>query len=92
MLQKDSPTDYVVATGVTHSVKDFLRAAFSAVDLEYERFVRLESAYFRPSETVVLCGDATLARRELGWTPSRTFEEIAREMVLADLQLLKDGG
>lgn len=92
MLQKDSPTDYVVATGVTHSVKDFLRAAFSAVDLEYERFVRLESAYFRPSETVVLCGDATLARRELGWAPSRTFEEIVREMVLADLQLLKDGG
>jgi len=92
MLQKDSPTDYVVATGVTHSVKDFLRAAFSAVDLEYERFVRLESAYFRPSETVVLCGDAALARRELGWAPSRTFEEIAREMVLADLQLLKDGG
>jgi len=92
MLQKDAPGDYVVATGVTHTVKDFLKAAFSVVDLDYERYVTVNPEYFRPSEAVPLCGDAGLARRELDWAPSKTFEAIVAEMVLADLQLLKQSG
>lgn len=92
MLQRNAPGDYVVATGVTHSVKDFLRAAFSVVDLDFEGYVTVNPEYFRPSETVPLCGDAALARRELDWAPSKSFEEIVEEMVLADLQLLKRSG
>jgi GDPmannose 4,6-dehydratase len=92
MLQQSAPGDYVVATGVTHSVKDFLRAAFSVVDLDYERYVSVNPEYFRPSETVLLCGDASRARRDLGWAPSKTFEQIVEEMVLADLRLLQRSG
>jgi GDPmannose 4,6-dehydratase len=90
MLQKDKPSDYVVATGVTHSVRDFLRIAFAVVDLDYERYVSIDRDYFRPSETVVLCGDASRARRELEWAPSKAFEEVVAEMVLADLRLFRD--
>jgi len=89
MLQKDVPGDYVVATGVTHSVRDFLRAAFAVVDLDYERYVSVNPEYFRPSETVSLCGDSSLARRELGWAPTKTFEQVVEEMVLSDLRLLE---
>lgn len=89
MLQKGTPGDYVVATGVTHSVLDFLRAAFAVVGLDHKRYVSVNPEYFRPGETVPLCGDASLARRELGWTPTRTFEEIVEEMVLSDLHLLE---
>jgi GDPmannose 4,6-dehydratase len=92
MLQKDAPGDYVVATGVTHTVKDFLRAAFGVLDLDYERYVSFDAEYFRPSETVPLCGDASRSRRELGWAPSRTFEQIVEEMVRQDLELLKQSG
>ena len=92
MLQQSIPGDYVVATGVTHSVKDFLRAAFSVVDLDYERYVSVNPEYFRPSETVLLCGDASRARRELGWAPSKTFEQIVEEMVQTDIELLKRSG
>jgi GDPmannose 4,6-dehydratase len=89
MLQRPSPKDYVVATGVTHTVRDVLKAAFSAVDLDYEKHVTINPEFFRPSEAVPLCGDASLARRELGWAPSKAFEEIVREMVLADLARLE---
>lgn len=89
MLQLPAPTDYVVATGVTHSVRDLVRVAFSVVDLDFERFVTVSSEYFRPSEAVPLCGDASRARRELDWAPSKGFEEIVAEMVLADVELLE---
>jgi len=89
MLQKPAPGDYVVATGVTHTVRDLVRAAFAVVDLDYERYVDTQAEYFRPSEKVPLCGDAELARRELGWAPTRGFEEIVREMVHADLDRLR---
>lgn len=89
MLQRSEPDDFVVATGVTHSVKDFLATAFSVAGLEYERYVSFDPEYFRPSETVPLCGDAARARRELGWSSTKTFEQVVEEMVLADLQLLK---
>jgi GDPmannose 4,6-dehydratase len=89
MLQRDVPGDYVVATGATHSVRDFLRTAFSVVDLDFERFITINPEYFRPSETVPLCGDATRARQDLDWAPSKTFEDIVAEMVLADMRLLE---
>jgi GDPmannose 4,6-dehydratase len=92
MLRKDAPGDYVVATGVTHTVKEFLKAAFSVVDLDYERYVTVNPEYYRPSETVALCGDATRAQRELGWAPSKDFAAIVEEMVQADIQLLKQSG
>jgi len=91
MLQKPAPGDYVVATGATHSVKEFLRTAFAMVDLDFERHVEINPEYFRPSETILLCGDASRARRELNWAPTKTFEEIVTEMVLSDIRLLKRG-
>jgi GDPmannose 4,6-dehydratase len=87
MLQKDVPGDYVVATGETHTVRDFVRAAFAVVGLDYERHVRVNPEYFRPSESVPLCGDASVARRELAWAPTRTFDQIVEEMVRSDLAL-----
>ncbi|HEX5093996.1 MAG TPA: GDP-mannose 4,6-dehydratase [Burkholderiales bacterium] len=89
MLQQSAPRDFVVSTGVTHSVRDLLKAAFSVADLDYEKYVSANAEYFRPSEAVTLCGDSALVRRELGWAPTRQFEEIVREMVLADLERLK---
>jgi GDPmannose 4,6-dehydratase len=89
MLQQPAARDYVVATGVMHSVRDVLRAAFSAVDLDYQKFVTVSQEFFRPSEAVALCGDASLARRELGWSPTKSFEDIIGEMVLADLARLE---
>jgi GDPmannose 4,6-dehydratase len=89
MLQKDAPGDYVVATGQTRSVRDFLQAAFQVAGLDYQRYVTVNQEYFRPSEPVPLCGDASLAARELGWAPSRKFEQIVEEMVQSDLALLQ---
>ena len=88
MLQRSTPGDYVVATGVTHSVRDFVKAAFKVADLDYERYVTIDAEYFRPSESVLLCGDAGLARRDLGWAPSKSFEQIVEEMVRSDVELL----
>ena len=90
MLQKDRPDDLVVATGVTHKVRDFLRIAFATVDLDYERYVSIDRDHFRPSEAVTLCGDASRARRELAWAPSKAFADIVEEMVLTDLKLLRE--
>jgi GDPmannose 4,6-dehydratase len=89
MLQKEVPEDYVVATGRTHSVRDFLQAAFQVAGLDYQRYVTIDQEYFRPGEPVPLCGDASRARRELGWTPSRGFAQIVEEMVQSDLALLR---
>ncbi len=92
MLQTPKPADYVIATGVSHTVRDLLRFAFSAVGLDYERYVTVDRSYFRPSEAVTLRGDASFARRELGWAPSKSFEEVVKEMVESDLRLLQEGG
>ena len=89
MLQQPAPRDYVVATGVTHSVRDLLRIAFAVAELDYERFVTVSPEFYRPSESVALCGDASLARRELGWSPSKSFEDMIREMVLSDIARLE---
>ncbi|MCS6891486.1 MAG: GDP-mannose 4,6-dehydratase [Rhodovarius sp.] len=85
MLQQDQPDDYVLATGRTTSVREFCRLAFAYVGLDYERYVKVDPAFLRPAEVDVLCGDATKARRVLGWQPEITLEELIAEMVEADL-------
>jgi GDPmannose 4,6-dehydratase len=89
MLQQDEPDDYVIATGETHSVREFLEEAFGRLDLDWERFVEIDPRYFRPAEVDLLVGDASKAKRKLGWEPKITFKELVRTMVDADLADLK---
>jgi GDPmannose 4,6-dehydratase len=86
ILQQDKPGDYVVATGETHSVREFCEEAFGCVGLDWKDFVKTDRKYFRPAEVDLLLGDATKARRELGWTPKVTFRELVKLMVEADLE------
>jgi GDPmannose 4,6-dehydratase len=86
ILQQDKPGDYVVATGQTHSVREFCEEAFGCVGLDWKDFVRQDAKYFRPAEVDVLLGDAGKARRELGWKPNVTFKDIVKLMVEADLE------
>ncbi|MEH1839047.1 MAG: GDP-mannose 4,6-dehydratase [Nostoc sp.] len=88
MLQKDQPDDYVISTGETHSVREFLELAFSYVNLNWEDYVEFDERYLRPSEVELLIGDSSKARQKLGWTPSVTFEELVSLMVEADLHAL----
>jgi GDPmannose 4,6-dehydratase len=89
MLQQDEPDDYVIATGESHSVREFLDEAFGHLDLDWNRFVEIDPRYFRPAEVDLLIGDASKARRKLGWEPKITFKELVRTMVDADLADLK---
>ena len=89
MLQAETPDDYVIATGETHSVREFLEHAFGQVDLEWERYVELDPRYERPSEVDLLIGDPGKAKRDLGWEPRVKFEELVRIMVAADLELAR---
>jgi GDPmannose 4,6-dehydratase len=89
MLQQEKPDDYVIATGETHSVRDFLEAAFSHVGLDWQKYVVHDPRYLRPAEVDLLVGDATRARRQLGWQPKVTFKELVKLMVDADIALLK---
>jgi len=88
MLQQEKPEDYVVATGETHSVREFCELAFGQLELDYRDHVRVDPQFYRSSEVDLLVGDATKARSILKWEPYRTFPEIVREMVQADLELL----
>jgi len=88
MLQQSSPEDYVIATGVEHSVRDFLVTAFDYVGLDWERHVRADPTLLRPAEVEHLVGDAAKAERELGWRPRISFEELVAMMVDADLARL----
>jgi GDPmannose 4,6-dehydratase len=90
MLQADEPDDFVIATGETHSVREFVQAAFEHVDLDWERHVEIDPRYFRPSEVDVLLGDATKARERLGWQPKIKFDELVKIMVDADVAELED--
>jgi len=85
MLQQPEPDDYVVATGETHTVRDFCERAFSKVDLDYREYVIEDEQFYRPAEVDLLMGDATKAKRVLGWQQSHTFEQLVSEMVEADL-------
>jgi GDPmannose 4,6-dehydratase len=91
MLQQPCPDDYVVATGESHSVKDFLEEAFSYLDLDWREFVETDAKYLRPSEVNAVVGDASKARSTLGWQPKVNFPKLVRMMVDADLALLKEG-
>jgi GDPmannose 4,6-dehydratase len=90
MLQAGEPEDFVIATGATHSVREFLELAFEHAGLDWEPHVEIDPRYFRPSEVDVLLGDATRARERLGWEPTVGFEELARIMVDADTAALED--
>jgi len=89
MLQQDQPDDFVIATGETHTVRDFLQVAFEHVGLDYQDYVEIDSRYFRPSEVNLLLGDAAKAAEKLGWVPRTSFNELARLMVEADLDWVR---
>ncbi|MGP9813740.1 GDP-mannose 4,6-dehydratase [Rhodopseudomonas sp. NSM] len=90
MLQQDKPDDYVIATGRTTTVRDMCRIAFSHVDLEMERYLKIDPALFRPAEVDVLFGNPAKAKEKLGWSAKITLEEMIREMVDADLARLRN--
>ena len=86
MLQQAEPHDYVIATGETHSVRDLLDLAFGYLDLEWQKYVKLDSRYYRPTEVDLLVGDAGKAKKELGWEPKVSFKELITLMVESDLK------
>jgi GDPmannose 4,6-dehydratase len=88
MLQQDTPDDYVVATGETHSIREFLEIAFNYVNLNWQDFVEFDSRYLRPTEVDLLIGDPTKAQTKLGWKPSVSFTELVHLMVDNDLHVL----
>lgn len=89
MLQQDSADDYVIATGETHTVREFAKKAFEVVDLNYEDYVVVDPKYYRPAEVDVLMGDSTKAQRKLGWNPRKTsFDQLIELMVKADLDMI----
>jgi GDPmannose 4,6-dehydratase len=90
MLQQQKPDDFVIATGVTHTVREFCDAAFKHVGLDYRDYVVVNPQFFRPSEVDVLMGDSSKAQRVLGWKPGRLFEDLVKEMVDADLRSLQE--
>jgi len=89
MLQQEAPDDYVIATGETHSVSEFLTIAFNYVGLNYEEFVVQDEKFFRPSEVDILLGDPSKAKNKLKWTYSKSFKDLVEEMVENDLKLLE---
>jgi len=89
MLQAEQPDDYVVATGESHSVREFLELAFGHLNMDWQDFVRLDPRYERPSEVELLIGDAGKAQVELGWKPEVTFDKLVQIMVEADLELAR---
>jgi GDPmannose 4,6-dehydratase len=89
MLQKEVPEDYVVATGVTRSVEEFVEKAFSMAGLDYKKHVVVDQKFFRPEEGHLLVGNASKARTELGWVPEISFEATIKEMVEADMKLVQ---
>ncbi|MDE2571196.1 MAG: GDP-mannose 4,6-dehydratase [bacterium] len=88
MLQQAQPQDYVVATGRTHAVRDFVRLAFETVDLPWEPYVAVDPKFVRPAEVDLLIGDPSKARSKLGWQPETSFEQLVERMVRADLERL----
>ena len=89
MMQQDTAEDYVVATGRRHRVRDFVRLAFEAVDLDWERYVVIDPRYYRPAEVDLLVGNPARAKRCLQWEPQMTFEALVERMVRADLERLR---
>jgi len=90
MLQQDEPEDYVVATGVSHTVRQFLETAFDIVELDFNDFLVIDDGLYRPSEVNVLQGDASKARTKLGWEPTVSFHDLIKEMVESDMAWYSD--
>ena len=90
ILQQDRPDDYVIATGETHSVKEFCAEAFDRVGLDWSEFVEIDKRYYRPAEVDLLIGDASKAKQILGWTPRTNFKDLVTLMVDADIKMLQD--
>jgi len=86
MLQQEEPEDFVIASGQSHSVKEFLDTAFSCLDLDYRKYLVVDQDLYRPSEVNILQGDASKARHKLGWSPETRFENLVREMVDGDME------
>jgi GDPmannose 4,6-dehydratase len=90
MLQQDKPDDYVIATGETHSIREFLDLAFGQVNIDWKKHVEIDPRYYRPAEVDILMGDYSKAKKKLGWAPKTKFPELVKLMVEADVKLLKD--
>jgi len=88
MLQQDKAEDYVIGTGETHSVKEFLEEVFNYVKLDWKEYVEIDPRYFRPTEVELLLADSAKARRELGWGPRINFKELVKIMVDSDMKLM----
>jgi len=88
MLQQDKADDYVIATGIQWSIRQLVELAFGMVGLDWEKYVEVDRAYFRPAEVPDLCGDPSKARATLGWRPKISFEQLIREMLESDLAAL----
>ena len=89
MLQQNEPDDYVIATGETHSVREFLEVAFECAGLDWRKYVEIDPRYYRPTEVDLLVGDYSKAKTKLGWEPKTKFVDLAKLMVDADIALLK---
>jgi len=89
MLQQDTPQDYVVSTDRTHTVKEWVDAAFSCLDLDWQKYVRVDERFMRPAAVDLLVGDSSKARKVLGWKPRVDFEQLVKIMVEHDYNRLK---
>ena len=89
MLQQKEPDDYIIATAQTHSIREFLDLAFAQVGLDWNQYVEIDPRYFRPSEVDSLQGDSSKARKDLGWKPKITIEELVAMMIATDWKLAK---
>tara|TARA_B100000524_G_scaffold255764_1_gene138565 strand:- start:59 stop:607 length:549 start_codon:yes stop_codon:yes gene_type:complete len=89
MLQHDTPDDWVLATGTTQTVKDFVEEAFNIVNLEWSDYVETSEKYYRPNEVNYLLGDSSKAQKELGWKPKTSFKDLVKIMVESDIELAK---
>ena len=89
MLQAEEPDDFVVATGTSHSVREFVELVFASLDLEWQEYVETDPRYFRPTEVNALCGDPSKAQEKLGWRPTITIEELVARMTAHDLELAR---
>ena len=91
MLQQDSPDDYVICTGETHTVQRLCEVAFGAADLDWEQYVKVDEKFYRPAEVELLIGDASKAEEKLSWKPKISFEQLIAEMVESDVEAVAKG-
>ena len=87
MLQQEKPDDYAIATGETHSVREFVERVFAKLDMDYRDYVEIDPKYFRPTEVDVLLGDSTKAQKTLGWKPKVGFEKLVEMMIATDMEM-----